>query len=146
MSRGTVSEISSWTVQVKVRPTLPASNGPFCDICVSTFSEPAGTAEIGSSILLHNHIHCMYMHVPSTCISTASVYVVPPAIAIHVNSCPCKSSVTRGMVYSNTLRSSALLMLFSTDDDSPLNRIYWYRKTDSCSKLSCTFAGIYEYL
>ena len=57
-------EMVSLTVQVRVRPAVPASNGAFCDICVSTLSEPAGTAEIGTNVVLHNHIHCMYVYLP----------------------------------------------------------------------------------
>ena len=57
-------EMVSLTVQLRVRPAVPASNGPFCDICVSTLSEPAGTAEIDMSTIRHNHIHCMYVYLP----------------------------------------------------------------------------------
>ena len=46
-------EMVSLTVQLRVRSALPASNGPFCDICVSTLSEPAGTAEIDMSTILY---------------------------------------------------------------------------------------------
>ena len=44
-----------------------------------------------------------------------SLYVVSPATAKHKNRCPCKSSVTRGIIYSNTVRFTAVLII-SCDD------------------------------
>ena len=49
--------------------------------------------------------------IPCTRIWTISVYAVSPATAMHVNCCPCRPSVTRGMAYSNSVRFTAVLMI-----------------------------------
>ena len=64
----------------------------------------------------------MYMYygkyLPATCSVTVSVYTVAPATTLHVNCRPCKSSLTRGMVYSTTVWSIALA---NTVDDWSLH-------------------------
>ena len=66
----------------------------------------------------------MYMYygkyLPATCSVTVSVYTVAPATTLHVNCRPCKSSLTRGMVYSTTVWSIAL---GNTVDDWSLHSI-----------------------
>ena len=103
-------EIALLTVQVRVRPALPASTGTSSDTTVFTFRESLGTG-----VRDYYHGRMLHTNIPVTCISIVSVYIASPATAIHVNSCPCKSSFTRGMVYSNTVRFIALLM-FNSDD------------------------------
>ena len=101
-------EMTSITVQVRVRPAMPASTGPASDTSVTTSRESAGTVWRGvyMAIILLGIQHVD--HLPSTCISTVCVYIVSPATATHVNCCSCKSSVTREMVYSSTMLSVVL--------------------------------------
>ena len=113
-------EMVSRTVQVRVRPTLPASTGPSSDTSDTTSREPGGTAVV--YIHVHFYAHCGTSNEdpPATCISIVRVYVVAPATALHVHCCPCKSSLTRGMVYSTTVWSVALA---NTVDDWSLHSI-----------------------
>ena len=111
-------EMVSRTVQVRVRPPLPASTGPSSDTSVSTSREPGGTAV--EYIYFYTHCGTSNEDPPATCISVVTVYTVAPVIALHANCSPCKSSLTRGMVYSTTLWSVALA---NTVDDWSLHSI-----------------------
>ena len=77
-------EMVSRTVQVRVRPPLPASTGPSSDTSVSTSREPGGTAV--EYIHVHFYTHCGTSNEdpPATCISVVTVYTVAPVIALHV--------------------------------------------------------------
>ena len=111
-------EMVSRTVQVRVRPPLPASTGPSSDTSDTTSRERGGTAVV----YIHFYAHCGTSNEdpPATCISIVTVCVVAPATALHVHCCPCKSSLTRGMVYSTTVWSVALA---NTVDDWSLHSI-----------------------
>ena len=66
------------------------------------------------------HTKCRDTNLPTTCILTVSVKVMAPATALHVYCIPCMSSLTRGIVYSTTVWSVALL---STAEDSSFHSI-----------------------
>ena len=79
-------EMVSLTVQWRVRAALPATNGSSSETTASATRESAGTGQVAIHVS-HNNIY-MYIcytlaYIPSTCISTVSVYVVSPAMAIH---------------------------------------------------------------
>ena len=78
--------------------------------------------ELERGVHIHDVIHNVYCNgdLPVTCIVTVSVYTVVPATALHVNCRPCKSSLTREMVYSTTVWS---VVLFNIVDDWYLHSI-----------------------
>ena len=103
--------MTSFTVHVRVRSSLPASTGSVIDASTITLRAFSGTREMKwVYTCMSSHHHHNNMVIPCTCIMTVSLYVVVSAIAIHVNFCPCKSSVTRSMVYCNSIRFPASLM------------------------------------
>ena len=113
-------EMVSRTVQVRVRPPLPASTGPSSDTSDTTSREPGGTAVVYIHVYFYAHCGTSNEDPPATCISIVRVYTVAPVIALHANCSPCKSSLTRGMVYSTTVWSVALA---NTVDDWSLHSI-----------------------
>ena len=107
--------IASFTVHDRVRSPLPASTGSVTDDSTITLRASSGTREMKWVYTCMSSHHHNIMVIPCTCIMTVSLYVVVSAIAIHVNCCLCKLSVTRSMVYCNSIRFPALLMINSDD-------------------------------
>ena len=113
-------EMVSRTVQVRVRPPLPASTGPSSDTSVSTSREPGGTGE--RCIYIHDVIHNVYCNgdLPVTCIVTVSVYTVVPATALHESTPVPVSHLSLKEWYSTTVWS---VVLANTVDDWSLHSI-----------------------